>query len=178
MINEEGNEVNLRVIAGRKILDNAVPILDDNHKKVTITENIDQYNGLSSIGNEAIFIFRLELDNHKRKLSETTPLDPASTTAKSFISIPISYKDIKQKQVIDDATFTFLQTRGDIRIHEVISKQIKDRFQFKVSLADNNLKLEIIPKYDNVLIFDKLSDHYFSLANSTFIGNVSTTLHW
>ncbi|WP_369085845.1 hypothetical protein AB5V95_02845 [Metamycoplasma spumans] len=178
LVDDNGNEVNLRLIAGRKILNNAIPVVSEDHKKVTITEDLDQYTGLENIKDSAIFIFRMELDNHKRKLSETTPLDPASTSAKSFVNVAISYKDIKEKRVIEEAPFSFLQTRGDIRVHETIYKQLNDRFKFKVSLENNKIKLEIIPKYNNVLIFDTLYDHYFSLANSSFIGNVSTTLHW
>ncbi|UWD34175.1 hypothetical protein [Mesomycoplasma molare] len=178
LVDYNGNEVHLRLIAGRKILNNAIPVISEDHKKVTITEDLGQYTGLENIKDSAIFIFRMELDNQKRKLTETTPLDPASTSAKSFVNVAISYKDLKEKRVIEEAPFSFLQTRGDIRIHETIYKQLNDRFKFTVRLEDNKIKLEIIPKYNNVLIFDTLYDHYFSLANSTFIGNISTTLHW
>ncbi|WP_156953988.1 hypothetical protein [Ureaplasma canigenitalium] len=178
LVNENNIEVNIRVLGGRKIIDNAIPVIKDDHKKVTITEDLNQYIGLEKIKDDAFFIFRMELDNQKRKLSELTPLDPASITAKSFVSIPVSLKDIFEHKVIEDLSFSFLQTRGDVRSHRTIRRQMQDRFKFKVSLIDNKLKLEIIPRYHNVLIFDSLADHYFSLANSTFIGNVSSTLHW
>ncbi|EIE40350.1 hypothetical protein [Mycoplasmopsis canis] len=179
MVDDNGEHINYRFLAPREIIDKTFFNFNAERTEATLTKDLSEYKNLEN-HEESFFVLRLELDTKKRILSELSSIiQTESKNAKAFVQIAIPYKLLKEQGEIDSATFTFFQARGNRKIHQVLEKEIADKFKFNIKLDENNkMSIRILSKDNQTRLFDYLPDHYFSLENSAFIGNSTFFVHW
>ncbi|MCU9931993.1 hypothetical protein NW733_05010 [Mycoplasmopsis felis] len=170
LIDENNQEIKLKSIVGRELLSNKKPVLNDIQTNASITKDLSKFNNLENLNDkDVLFNFIFELDPTHKVLSNSAT---TSQSAKTYVMVPVSYKKIKETRTIDNSVFNVVHGYDDFETSNLYHKILNTMFRFKVSLNNNDLKLEIIAKDEqNTKIFDFKPDHNLSLINSAFLGN-------
>ncbi|WP_322935481.1 DUF1410 domain-containing protein [Mycoplasmopsis felis] len=170
LIDENNQEIKLKSIVGRELLSNKKPVLNDTQTNASITKDLSKFNNLENLNDkDVLFNFIFELDPTHKVLSNSAT---TYQSAKTYVMVPVSYKKIKETRTIDNSVFNVVHGYDDFETSNLYHKILNTMFRFKVSLNNNDLKLEIIAKDEqNTKIFDFKPDHNLSLINSAFLGN-------
>ncbi|MDZ7293259.1 hypothetical protein [Mycoplasmopsis pulmonis] len=155
------------ILRGREILKNTIGTINKDHTSWEITKDLTKFKNLEKLDPEdIIFNLSLKIDPY------FVPLINSSIAHQNFneVSIPISYKLIKEKKNLSDIYFENLHFYGNKEITNDIKNKIAHFLKFDASLEDNKLTFKISSRLNNTKIFDYRSSHNLSREKSFFIG--------
>ncbi|WP_029608843.1 hypothetical protein [Mycoplasma simbae] len=175
LIDEDGNTKAINVMVPRELIRNNVFTYNETNTEAVLTKDLTRFENLDTYSDENImFTFDFEFEPFYRKFSDKSQL---SAQRRNVVSVPVSYKMIKQNSNIDDVAINLI-SRSHTQSEKYLKTYIQSLYKFSISLENKVLKLVIKPRFEDIKLFNRQGDHYYNLGRSVYIGNTLFYVHW
>ncbi|QKT05471.1 hypothetical protein [Mycoplasma sp. OR1901] len=171
---KNGSEYDLHWFKTRDYLAEQPFQINEDKTFATISKDISGIEGLNSISDEdVIFWITFELNPNPQKALHWTEFNDVS----SRITIPVSYKNIKESKMIPNAEFIYNTTSENNKYQADIASKIKNLVQFDIELQGDKLIIKLRSK--NKAVFNNTTwEHNSYQGRSIYITTADLFVNW
>lgn len=140
-----------------------------------LEKDLNDFDNLNKIKSEDV-VFNVDLELDPNLIYESQLVN--KNMRRSHVIIPISYKLIKEHNILEDVEFSLSYVLGSETYESHIYEQIKSQLKFNVFLNGSKIKIEVKPRNNNIKLYDYVWKHNNSNEPSYFIGRYDFVVNW